>query len=87
MSTYADIHAGAVVLGHDGELWGVAEVTREPRFTVTLVRGGHRVTGYPPLETPVTIVTPADVSQEMRAAQAFVDAGFAPEIISQSWES
>jgi hypothetical protein len=87
MSTYSQVHAGTVVLGHDDKLWGVAEITHTPRLSVTLVRGEQRITGYPPPDTPVTIVTPADVSAEMRAAQALIDAGIMPEIVSEKWES
>jgi hypothetical protein len=87
MATYEQAHAGDVVLGHDNELWGIAEIAHEPQLVVTLVRYGHRVTGRPPGGTLVTIVAPADVSGEMWAVQQLIDAGLGPEIISERWES
>lgn len=83
MPTFEQVHAGDIVLGHDGELWGVEAIDHAPRLAVTLVRHGQRVTGYPPAGTPITVVTPADLSAEFWAAQVFIDAGFDIEIISE----
>jgi hypothetical protein len=71
------------VLGHDGDLWGVEVIEHEPVLAVTLVKHGHRITGYPPAGTAVTVVTPADVTAEQRAVQVFIDAGFKVELISE----
>lgn len=85
MTTYEQVHAGATVLGHDGDVWGVEVIDHGPPLAVTLVKdGGHtRVTGYPPPGTPVTVVTPADVRAEERAAQMFIDAGLGVEVVSE----
>jgi hypothetical protein len=88
MTTYEDVHAGALVLGHDNEVWGVAEIRRSPVLAVTLVRdeGRVRVTGYPPAGTPVTVVQAADVGAEATAAQTLMDAGLGPiEIVGEVW--
>jgi hypothetical protein len=87
MNTYESVHAGDVVLGHDGELWGVARIEREPELVVELVRYGARVVGRPPAGTPVTVVEPADVSAEQRAVNALLGGGFDVELISERWES
>lgn len=89
MTTYEGVHAGDVVLGHDGELWGVEQITHAPQLAVTLVKGGgeHRITGYPPAGTEVTVFQRADVSSELLAAQALIDAGLGPlELLSERWE-
>lgn len=84
--TYDDVHAGDLVLGHDGEVWGVANITRAPRLAVTLVRHSHRVTGYPPAGTAVTIVGQSDVTAEFAAAAILIGAGLDIEIISETWQ-
>jgi hypothetical protein len=83
VATYEQAHAGDIVLGHDGELWGVLAIDRVPQLAVTLVKGVQRVVGYPPQGTPVTVVIPADVAAEARAAQVFMDAGFTIEIVHE----
>lgn len=87
MATYEHVHAGDVVLGHDGELWGVVEIDHSPPLRVTLVRHGARVTGYPPAGTSCTVVTPADVRAEAWAADVLISTGLGPvEIVSEKWE-
>jgi hypothetical protein len=85
MAFYEQVHAGDTVLGHDGDVWGVEAISHEPHVAVTLVKhgGAVRVTGYPPPGTPVTIVSRADVTDEARAAQVFIDAGFDVEIVGE----
>lgn len=83
MSSFEQVHAGDTVLGHDGEVWGVEAIERAPRLAVTLVKYGVRVTGYPPPGTPVTVVTPADLSAEFWAAQVLIDAFGSVEVISE----
>jgi hypothetical protein len=83
VTTYEQVHAGAIVLGHDGELWGVEAIDHAPQLAVTLVKHGQRVVGYPPAGTPVTVVTPADVAAEARAAQVLIDAFGPVEIVSE----
>jgi hypothetical protein len=83
--TYEEVHAGDHVLGHDGDIWGVAEIEHVPRIAVTLVKPGCRVTGYPPAGTPVTIVARSDVTAEHAAAGVLIAAGFNIDIISEQW--
>ncbi len=71
------------MLGHDGELWGVETIDHAPQLAVTLVKHGQRIIGYPPPGTPVTVVTPAGVAAEARAAQMFIDAGLDVEIVRE----
>jgi hypothetical protein len=85
--TYESVHAGDIVLGHDGELWGVARIEHEPELVVELVKHGTRVVGRPPAGTPVTVVTPADVDAERQAAGALVSAFGPVKIVSERWES
>jgi hypothetical protein len=86
MATYEQVHAGDIVLGHDGELWGVAAIDRSTsQLAVVLVKHGRRVVGRPAAGTPVTVVEQADVAGEAAAAQVFLDAGFGVEIVSESW--
>lgn len=86
MTTYEDVHAGAVVLGHDGHAWGVADIARQP-LSVTLVRHGQRLTGWPPAGTPVTIIDPGpSVAPEYAAVQALLNAGLAPELVSEHYQ-
>lgn len=86
MTTYENVHAGDVVLGYDGELWGVQHIAHEPELAVVLVKHGARVAGRPPAGTPVTIVERADVERERRAVEALLALG-PVEIISERWES
>lgn len=87
MAGYEDVHTGDVVVGHDGELWGVQTIVSGPPLSVTLVRHGTRVTGQPPAGTEVTIHSRADVSAEAYAfgllASAFGDVA----LIGEHWES
>lgn len=90
METYdADVRAGDVVRGHDGNDWGVLSIGRTPRLAVTLVRGAQEITGYPPVGTPVEIVSraavPAGTDVEVAALQALVG-GLGPvELLGESW--
>jgi hypothetical protein len=86
-TTYEQLHAGAIVLGGDGEPWGVEQIDHEPQLAVTLVRLGQRVTGYPPLGTPVTVIDPADVRAEEWAAQVLIDAFGSVQLIGERWEA
>lgn len=86
MATYDEVHAGDHVLGHDGDLWGVEVIEHGPRLAVTLIKPGHRVTGYPPAGTQVTIVHRSDVSAEGAAWGVFAAAGFGVEVLGERWE-
>lgn len=89
MTTYEDVHAGAVIVGHDSNLWGVESIDHRSGVpAVTLVRHGRRITGWPPSGTPVTVAQPADVSAEAAAAQCLMDAGLGPvNVLWERWES
>jgi hypothetical protein len=84
VTTYEQVHSGAVVLGHDGALWGVEAIMREPVLSVTLVQHGRRVTGYPPAGTEVTVIEDADVAAEFRAAEVLANA-FGPVELVAEW--
>lgn len=87
MTTYEQVHAGDIVLGYDGQSWGVESVHREPTLAVVLVRYGQRLVARPPGGTPITVLDESDVSAEWWAAQTLAAAGMAPVIISETWES
>lgn len=86
MTTYEEIHVGAVVLGHDGNTWGVEHIEREPVLAVTLYRNGFRTTGYPPPGTEVVVISAADVSAELAAAENLIHAFGSVELIAEHWE-
>jgi hypothetical protein len=83
--TYEDVHAGDHVLGHDGAVWGVAEIDHAPYLRVVLARPGHRVQGWPPAGTPVTIVHRSDVTPEFAAVEVLAAAGLEVELIGERW--
>lgn len=88
MSTYEQVHTGDVVLGHDGDTWGVEQIVHDDGVTVvTLVRHGERVTGRPPAGTEVTVLVPADVRAEEWAVQQLIDAFGPVELIGERWAS
>lgn len=83
--TYEGVHAGDHVLGHDGEVWGVAEIDHAPTLRVVLVRRGHRVQGWPPVGTPVTVLRQQDVSAEYAACAALASGGLGIELLGERW--
>lgn len=84
MATFEDVHAGDVVLGHDGELWGALAVECEPQLAVTLVRHEQTLVARPPAGTAVVIVDEVDLSAETRAWKILTAAGMGPvEIIAE----
>lgn len=85
MTTYEQIHSGAIVLGHDGALWGVESIVHEPALAVTLVKGAERVTGYPPPGTEITVVMPADVRAEEQAVGALMWAFGPVEVLAEHY--
>jgi hypothetical protein len=86
VATYEDLHAGATVLGHDQNIWGVAEIDHEPTLRVVLVKdeGRTRVVGYPPAGTPVTILSQPEVHAEAAAWQTLSAAGFGPVVVRET---
>lgn len=85
-STWERVHAGSVVLAHDGEQWGVLAVTHEPALAVTITRFGRTVTAWPAPGTPITVVHPVDTSAEAHAFNVLANAGLDPRLISEAWE-
>ena len=87
----ADARPGDIVLGFDGNEWGVVSIARSPRLAVTLVRNGTTITGYPPVGTEARILSratvPAGPETEVAAMRALVDAGLAPELLGESWQT
>ncbi len=82
-------HAGGIVLGADGQSWGIEQVEHPTgarrRMSVTLVRHGARVTGHPMSYEAAMVVAPADVSEEERAASVLLERLGPVEIIRESW--
>lgn len=85
MDTYEGLHAGDLVLGNDGEVWGVAAIIHVPHLAVTLVRHGNAVVGNPPAGTPVTVVQRADVSAEFAAAGTLLASLGDIELLGETW--
>jgi hypothetical protein len=90
--TWGSLHAGDVVLGNDGQEWGVEATRRTALFvsghvTITLVRHGMRATAGVAAHLPVVVVRRADTSEEYRAAGALLAGGLTPEVIEERWES
>lgn len=86
-ATWAVVHAGEVVRGHDGNDWGVETIDRRDGLAVTLVRHGQRITGRPTPETPILVVQRCDTTAEAQAWQALADAGLGCDVIYETWES
>ncbi len=84
-TTWDTVHAGDIVHGHDGNLWGVATVAPHPAGPeVTLTRHGERMTARPPAGTPITVYERADLTPEA-TAYATLAAAFGP--VDVLWES
>lgn len=88
MTTWEDVHAGSVVLGHDGLTYGVEHVEHglPGGPGITLTRYGQRVSAQPPPGTPITVVEAADTTEEARAFAALAEAGLDPQIIRETWQ-
>jgi hypothetical protein len=93
MSVWRDVHAGDIVLGHDGQEWGVLNVEHfrpaaggYPSYplTITLTRYGRTIAGQPDPSAPVIITQSADHTIEYAAVQHLLDAGFPVCVVSES---
>jgi hypothetical protein len=83
---YENVHTGDVVLGGDGQAWGVKQIDHTPQGSaVTLVRHGQLVTGFPPRGTPVMVVSRAGVSEELRAFAALAESFGDVSLIQERW--
>lgn len=84
MPTFEQVHAGDHVLGHDGDVWGIAETIPDP-LCVTLVKPGSRLVARPPSGTEVIVLHAQDVSAEQAAWGVLAAAGLAPQILGERW--
>lgn len=84
MTTYHDVHAGDWVIGHDGDVWGVAEKVASP-LSVTLVKADARMVVRPVDGATVTIVQTSDLTAEQAAWAVLAAAGMAPQVIGERW--
>lgn len=82
MDTYETVHTGDVVLGADGQEWGVTAIGGG---AVTLTRYGQTVTGYPPARTPVTVLSRADTIEEAWAYAALAASFGGVEVLGEVW--
>jgi hypothetical protein len=88
LTTWERVHAGDIVLGYDEQTWGVVEIRHDypPGPVITLTPFGQSVTGWAPLGTPVTVVSPVDTSAEAAAFAALTGAGLTVEILRESYQ-
>lgn len=87
MTTWDQVHAGDIVLGHDGNAWGVASVAPHPAGPVVeIVRHGETLRAQPPVGTPITVIEAADVATEAQVFGMFERAGLGPEILWESYQ-
>lgn len=87
--TWDDVHGGDVVLGHDGNTYGVASISHgHPAGpVVTLARHGAVIgPAQPPPGTPITVLERADMSAEAQAFAMFAGAGLGPELIGETFQ-
>jgi fructose-1,6-bisphosphatase/inositol monophosphatase family enzyme len=84
MDTYETVHTGDVILGGDGQEWGVSEINRETG-AVTLTRFGVQTTGYPPAGTPVTVLSRADTIEEARAFAVLQQSFGDVSLVGETW--
>ena len=84
--TYETLHAGDVILGADGQEWGVVAISRiGGQLAVALTRYGQTVTGYPPPGTEVTVLSRADTIEEARAYAALAASFGEIEVLGEVW--
>jgi len=92
VTTYGELHAGDIVVGYDGEAWGVERVAAlRPQGErvvrpMTLIKSGERVAGLPAADEPVNVVHQEDTSAEAAAWGVFAYAGLVPEVLEETWE-
>lgn len=85
--TWDGVHAGDIVRGHDGKLYGVAAIERghPAGVSITIRRNGEFSSMQVPAGVPIEITARADMSAEAVAWQVLQDAGFGPEIIGETY--
>ena len=85
MTTWEDVHAGDIVIGHDDLLYGIASVEpSEHGPRIVMRRDGRMVHAQPPPGTPIRVWAHAGLSAEAAAWQLFEDAGLRPQIIRET---
>ena len=82
MDTYETVHTGDVILGGDGQEWGVAAIEGG---AVTLTRYGRTVTGYPPASTEVTVLSRADTIEEAQAYEVLAASFGEVSVMGETW--
>lgn len=87
MTTWDDVRAGCVVLGHDGLIYGVAAFEPHPAGPVIeLVRDGHSIGwAQPPAGTPITVLHWPDTAAEAQAFNALALGGLNPQLIRETF--
>lgn len=86
MDTYETLHAGDVILGADGQEWGVVAISHiGGQVAVALTRHGRTVTGYPPGGTPVTVLSRADTIEEARAYEVLAASFGEVTVMEETW--
>lgn len=86
--TWDDVHAGDVIIGHDGQAYGVEDICPDPVRgpTITLIRHGIRTgPAQPPPGTPIRIAQRAETSGEAYAFGVLAAAGLNPQVIRESY--
>lgn len=87
MTTWAECHAGDIVIGYDGQTWGVESIAPHPAGpAVTIVRHEQRLTAQPPGDTPIERLDEADVSAEAAAFATLTAAGLGPVVLWESYQ-
>jgi hypothetical protein len=87
--TWDDAHTGDVVLGHDGQTYGVVTISHAHPAgpVITLTRHGATIgPAQPPPGTPITFVDRADMTAEAQAFAVFAGAGLGPQVLGESYQ-
>lgn len=87
MTTWDEVHAGCVILGHDNVVYGVASWEAAPGGPIIeLVRDGLPAgRAQPPTGTPITVLEWPDLRPEAQAFAVLSAAGFNVDIIRESY--
>lgn len=88
MTTWEQVHAGCVVLGHDGKVYGVSLVEQHPAGPVIelVYDGAPAGRAQPPPGTPITVLEWPETSGEARTFALFTATGLDPQVIRESYQ-
>jgi hypothetical protein len=87
--TWESVHTGDVVLGHDGQTYGVVDIQfDDPRGPIVLLyRHGQTVgPAQPPPGTPITVIKRADTTMEAQAFSVLQAAELTPQVIRETMQ-